>query len=141
MERTASARWNGDLKGGDGTVRVGSGAFEGAYSFATRFESGTGTNPEELLGAAHAACFSMALASALHKAGHQARSVATDATVLLGKVAEGYGITGIDLVTNGDVPGISAKEFTRIAEETKVGCIVSRALSSVPMTLRTSLAG
>jgi osmotically inducible protein OsmC len=139
MDRKASARWEGDLKGGTGNLRLGSGAFEGKYSFSGRFEDGPGTNPEELLGAAHAGCFSMALASALAKAGHQPASVETDAVVHLGKVDAGFAITGIDLVTKGRVPGITLEEFQRTAEATKVGCIVSRALSAVPMTLQASL--
>lgn len=140
MDRKASARWEGDLKGGNGTVRLGSGAFEGKYSFATRFEESPGTNPEELLGAAHAGCFSMALASALAKAGHQPTSIETDAVVHLGKVAEGMAITGIDLITKGRVPGINLSEFQQFADTTKTGCIVSRALAAVPMTVVASLA-
>lgn len=139
MERNASARWTGDLKSGTGNVRLGSGVFEGAYSFGTRFEQAAGTNPEELIGAAHASCFSMALAHALHTAGHAARSIATDATVHLEKGAQGMGISRIDLVTTGDVPGIDQAEFERFANETKEGCIVSRALAAVPMTVTARL--
>ncbi len=135
MDRTAEARWTGDLKSGKGSIRVGSGAFEGPYSFTSRFEGGSGTNPEELLGAAHAGCFSMALSLALSLAGHTPTSVTTTATVHLRKVGEGFGITGIDLVTRGVVPGIAAAEFQRLAEATKTGCIISKALSAVPMTL------
>jgi osmotically inducible protein OsmC len=135
MERQAHARWSGDLKGGRGHIKLGSGAFEGSYSFGTRFENAPGTNPEELLGAAHAACFSMALAHALSTAGHMPTSVATTAKVRLEKVGAGFGITGIDLVTRAEVPGVSAADFKRLAEETKVGCIVSKALAAVPMTL------
>ncbi len=141
MDRRAEARWNGDLKGGNGTVKVESGTFDAAYSFTSRFESGTGTNPEELLGAAHAACYSMALANSLAKAGHVAKSVHTTATVRLTSGAGGSSITGIDLVTRGDVPGLSAEEFRKFAEDTKAGCIVSRALSAVPMTVDARLAG
>src|SRR5262249_34376687 len=104
-----------------------------------RFESGTGTNPEELLGAAHAGCYSMALAHALSSAGHQVTSVETTATVHLNKVGEGFSITGIDLVTRGKVAGLSAEQFRKFAEDTKTGCIVSRALSAVPMTLDAQL--
>lgn len=135
MDRTADARWTGDLKSGRGTIKLGSGAFEGAYSFSSRFENGTGTNPEELIGAAHAACFSMALSLALSLAGHVPTSVDTAATVHLMKTGDGFSITGIDLATRGVVPGIAAAEFIRLAEDTKVNCIVSRALASVPMTL------
>lgn len=140
MDRRAEARWNGDLKGGNGTVKVESGTFDASYSFVSRFESGKGTNPEELLGAAHAACYSMALANGLAKAGHTPKSVHTTATVHLTPGAGGSSITGIDLVTRGDVPGLSAADFKKFAEETKMGCIVSRALSAVPMTVDAQLA-
>lgn len=136
ITRKADARWEGDLKSGKGNVKVGSGAFEGAYSFGTRFEDAKGTNPEELLGAAHAGCFSMAFALALSKAGHQPRSVETTATVKLDKVGDGMSITGIDLVTRATVDGVSDADFQRLASETKDGCIVSRALSAVPMTVK-----
>src|SRR5262245_13768571 len=106
MDRTASARWAGDLKSGNGNIKTGSGAFDGAYSFTTRFEGTKGTNPEELLGAAHAGCFSMALAHAMSLAGHKVTAVDTKATVHLNKVGEGMSITGIDLVTTGSVPGM-----------------------------------
>lgn len=139
MERQAHARWSGDLKGGRGHIKLGSGGFEGSYSFGTRFENAPGTNPEELLGAAHAACFSMALALALSSAGHIPKNIATTAKVRLEKVAAGFGITGIDLVTRAEVPGVSATDFKRMAEETKTGCIVSRALAAVPMTLDAEL--
>lgn len=141
MDRKADARWAGDLKTGQGHIRLGSGAFEGPYSFMSRFESGSGTNPEELLGAAHAGCFSMALALALAQAGHTATRVTTTATVHLSNTGSGFAITGIDLMTRGLVPGISAAEFERLAQETKVGCIVSRALAAVPMTLDAQLVG
>jgi osmotically inducible protein OsmC len=139
MDRKAEARWTGDLKGGNGSVKLGSGAFEGPYSFVSRFESGSGTNPEELLGAAHAGCYSMALAHAMATAGHTVTSVATTATVTLGKTDKGFAITGIHLATRGKVAGLSADEFRRFAEDTKTGCIVSRALAAVPMTLDAQL--
>jgi osmotically inducible protein OsmC len=135
MDRTADARWTGDLKAGRGNIRLGSGAFEGPYSFSSRFEKGAGTNPEELIGAAHAGCYSMALSLALSLAGHVPTSIDTTATVHLTKTGDGFSITGIDLVTRGVVPGIAAAEFARLAEDTKVNCIVSRALASVPMKL------
>lgn len=140
MDRKAQAEWQGDLKGGRGSVKLGSGAFEGPYSFTSRFESGAGTNPEELLGAAHSACFSMALAAGLAAAGHPATSIATTATVHINKVGAGFAITGIDLVTEGRVPGVDAAEFQRMAEDTKTNCIVSKALSAVPMRLTATLA-
>ncbi len=136
ITRKADARWEGDLKSGKGNVKVGSGAFEGAYSFGTRFEDAKGTNPEELLGAAHAGCFSMAFALALSKAGHQPRSVETTASVKLDKVGDGMSITGIDLVTRASVDGVSDADLQRLASETKDGCIVSRALKAVPMTVK-----
>jgi osmotically inducible protein OsmC len=139
MDRKAEARWEGDLKGGRGRITLGSGAFEGSYSFGTRFESAPGTNPEELLGAAQAGCFTMALSLFLSNAGHPPTRLETTATVHLNKVGENFAITGIDLVTRGTVPGVSGAEFQRMAEDAKANCIVSRALS-VPMTLTATLA-
>jgi len=141
MQRKADAKWTGDLRTGTGTIRLGSGVFEGPYSFKSRFEDGRDTNPEELIGAAHAACFSMALSAALAKAGHKPKSVATTAVVNLELVGAGSQITRIDLATHGEVPGLAEAEFTRFAEETKTTCIVSRALASVPMTLTTTFRG
>lgn len=140
MERTAEARWTGDLKNGKGRIKVGSKAFEGPYSFISRFEGNSETNPEELLGAAHAACYSMALSLALSTAGHAPTSVDTTATVKLEKVGNGFAITGIHLRTRGVVPGASAAAFRRMAEETKANCIVSKALAAVPTTLDADLA-
>jgi lipoyl-dependent peroxiredoxin len=139
MDRSAEAQWNGDLKAGKGRVKLGTGAFEGQYSFTSRFESGTGTNPEELLGAAHAACYSMALSSALAKAGHIPTRVTTTATVHLTKGDAGFAISGIALRTRGVVPGVTDAEFQQLATDTKTGCIVSRALSAVPMQLDAKL--
>lgn len=139
ISRKADARWEGDLKQGKGNIKLGSGAFEGPYSFGTRFEGAPGTNPEELLGAAHAACFTMALSNMLAGAGHVPTRVETTATVHLDKVGEGMSITGIDLRTVGRVPGLSAEEFQRSAESAKTSCIVSRALSAVPMKLEAVL--
>jgi osmotically inducible protein OsmC len=139
MQRTATARWEGDLKAGNGKIKTGSGAVDGKYSFGTRFESAPGTNPEELLGAAHAACYSMALSAGLAKAGKTPKSVDTTATVTLDKVGEGFGITGIHLEVKAEVPGIAAAEFQKFAEDTKKNCIVSRALASVPTTMKATL--
>ena len=139
MDRTAEAIWAGDLKSGKGNLKVGSGAFQGEYSFTSRFESGAGTNPEELLGAAHAGCFSMALASSLANAGHAPTRIVTTATVHLTKGDKGFSISGIDLVTRGVVPGVSESDFKRFAEETREGCIVSRALSAVPTKIDAQL--
>jgi osmotically inducible protein OsmC len=141
MDRSAKARWEGDLRSGRGNLQLGSGSFEGRYSFTTRFEAAPGTNPEELLGAAHAACYSMALAAALSKAGHPPKSIETTAIVHLEKVGEGFSITGIDLTTRGSVPGASDADFQRMAEDTRKNCIVSRALSAVPTKLQATLVG
>jgi osmotically inducible protein OsmC len=127
----ASAEWNGSLKEGTGTMRLGSGAFEGPYSFVSRFETGPGTNPEELIGAAHAGCFSMALSAALGRAGHAPRHIRTSAKVHLGTTDAGPTITQIDLDVEGDVPGIDAAAFQQFAEGAKTGCVVSRALAGV----------
>ena len=141
MDRLAHARWEGDLRTGQGHLSLGSKAFEGKYSFGTRFEGAPGTNPEELIGAAHAGCFSMALAAALTKGGKPPRRIETTATVHLGRSGEGFAITGIDLVTEGEVPGISEAEFQGLAADAKADCIVSRALAAVPITLRATLRG
>jgi osmotically inducible protein OsmC len=130
--RRASAEWQGELKGGKGTVALGSGAFTGQYSFLSRFEEGTGTNPEELLGAAHAGCFSMALAAALGRSGFAPQRVATSAAVTVEKVGEGFKITKIHLVCEGSVPGIDAATFQEFAEKAKVGCVISQAVAAVP---------
>lgn len=141
MDRKAEAQWLGDLKSGRGTMSVGSKAFSGPYSFISRFEGSGDTNPEELVGAAHAGCFSMALANSLAMAGHVATSITTTAVVSANKTSAGFAITGIALSTRGVVPGLSAEEFAKFAEETKTGCIISRALSAVPMTLDAQLVG
>jgi osmotically inducible protein OsmC len=141
MQRKADAKWTGDLRTGTGTIKLGSGVFEGPYSFKSRFEDGKDTNPEELIGAAHAACFSMALSAGLAKAGHKPTSVSTTATVNLDLVGAGSQITRIDLATHGVVPKLSEAEFRQFAEDTKVNCIVSKALASVPMTLAVTFAG
>lgn len=139
IQRNATAQWTGDLKAGQGSIRLGSGAFEGKFSFGTRFEGAPGTNPEELLGAAHAGCFSMALALGLTQAGHVPTRVHTTATVQMDRVAEKMTIVGIALVCEAEVPGIGNEAFQQVAEATKSGCIVSRALASVPMTLTATL--
>ncbi len=139
MARTATAEWKGDLMGGAGHVALGSGAWEGDYSFATRFGETPGANPEELLGAAHAGCFSMALANSLAKAGHTATSVKTTASVHLGKDDSGFKITRIDLDVVASVPGVDAATFQQHAESTKSGCIISRALAANEITLKATL--
>ena len=127
----ASAEWKGSLKEGAGKMRLGSGAFEGPYTFVSRFETGPGTNPEELVGAAHAGCFSMALAAALGRAGHNPTSIRTNAKVHLGASEAGPTITQIDLDVEGEVPGIDQAAFQQFADGAKTGCVVSRALAGV----------
>lgn len=135
--RESSATWNGSLTEGSGTMRLGSGAFEGAFTRASRFEEGPGTNPEELIGAAHAGCFSMFLSALLSKAGHVPTRIDTTARVHLG---EGPTINLIELSTVGDVPGIDEKTFVEFAEQAKTGCPVSKALAAVEIQLTARLA-
>jgi osmotically inducible protein OsmC len=131
-KRTANAVWNGSLQEGEGTMRMASGAYEGPYSFQSRFEEADGTNPEELIAAAHAGCFSMALSGDLGRAGHEAESIETTATVHL-ELGDGPPtIARIVLDTRARVPGIEDKEFQGIAEGAKQNCPVSRALAAVP---------
>jgi osmotically inducible protein OsmC len=137
--RNASATWNGDLKGGNGLVKLGSGAYEGKYSFSSRFEEGTGTNPEELIAAAHAGCYSMALAAGLGKNGFSPQRVSTTAKVTIDKVGEGFKITKIRLESEAVVPNIDQAKFNEIANATKTGCPVSGALSAVPIELNARL--
>lgn len=138
-QRKGSAEWTGGLKDGAGSLSLGSGAFEGSYSFGSRFEESGGTNPEELIGAAHAACFSMALAGALGKAGYAPRRVTTTARVDL-EMKDGPRISTITLETEADVPGINAEEFRKQAEGAKENCPVSRALAGVDIRLEARLA-
>jgi osmotically inducible protein OsmC len=139
--RNATAEWQGDLQGGSGTMSVASGLFEGQYSFKTRFEDEPGTNPEELIGAAHAGCFSMALSNILAEAGHAPESVTTTAKVHLRQVDGNPTISQIDLVTEGRVPDIDNDQFVEYANQAKAGCPVSRALSGVgEITLDAKLA-
>ena len=125
--RTASAQWQGDLPSGNGELELGSGRFTGPYTYVSRFESGEGgTNPEELLGAAHAACFSMAFAGALSREGATVDSISTTATVHLGKVDGGSAITKIELSTVGKASGIDDAAFREVAEKSKQNCPVSK---------------
>jgi lipoyl-dependent peroxiredoxin len=141
-KRTANARWDGSLTEGNGTMRMASGAYEGPYSFQSRFQEGDGTNPEELIAAAHAGCFSMALSAELGKAGHNPESVETEATVHLDKEGEGFTIKRIELRTRARVPGASEEEFQQAAAGAKEGCPVSRALGAVEsIELDAQLAG
>ena len=137
--RTADAVWEGALESGSGTVSVESGSFEGSYSFASRFGDGDGTNPEELIGAAHAGCFSMALAHLLAEQGHAPTRIATSAAVQLRKAGEGFEISEVALTTRGEVPDIDADAFSRAATKAKDTCPVSKALSGVRITLEASL--
>ena len=137
--RNASATWNGDLKGGNRRLKGSSGtALQGKYSFNTRFGDEPGTNPEELMGASHAACFSMALAVGLSSAGLKPQR-ATTAAVTLDKVGEAFRITKIKLNCEASVPGADAKKFQEIANATKTGCPISAALSAVPIELEAKL--
>jgi len=136
VQRTSSAQWSGTLKEGSGTMSLGSGAYTGPFTFASRFESGPGTNPEELLGAAHAGCYSMFLAALLTKAGFPPTHIATRATVHVG---EGPTIHLIELVSEAQVPGLSADAFAEHAEAAKKGCPVSKALAGPEIRLDAKL--
>lgn len=139
--RSASAVWKGSLKDGQGTFGYGAGehAYEGVYSFPSRFEEGEGTNPEELIGAALASCFSMALSGALGRAGFEPRSVETRADVHLEQVDDAFTITRIELETQAEAPGIDEAAFQEQAEGAKNGCPVSRSLGGVEITLSAKL--
>lgn len=137
--RTADAVWNGNLIKGSGTVKFGSGLFEGSYSFPTRFERVEGTSPEELIAAAHSSCFSMAFSAVLAEAGYEPRKVNTTANVSVEKVNGGFSITGSALSTSAEVPGIDEDTFHELAQKAKETCPVSRALSAIPITLEAKL--
>src|SRR5438874_11669077 len=122
--RNADATWEGNLKEGKGTMRLAGGAYNGPYSFASRFESGTGTNPEELIAAAHAGCFSMAFAHGLSQAGFPPRRVQTTAKVHLEKKGDAFAIPRIELETDAEVPGIDERAFQQQAETAKQNCPV-----------------
>jgi osmotically inducible protein OsmC len=140
MASKGNAKWEGDLKGGHGTFTAGD-SITGDYSFKSRFEDGPGANPEQLIGAAHAACFSMALSNILAEAGHNPTSVEAEATVQLRLLDDGPTITKIALKVVGTVPGLSEEHFLKHAEEAKAGCPVSKALAGVPeITMDASLA-
>jgi osmotically inducible protein OsmC len=125
---SAQAVWDGVLRSGRGHFKAGSGAFEGDYSFATRFENARGTNPEELIAAAHAACLSMALSAGLEKNGTPATRITTNAACTVEKVGDGFKITRMRLEVRGKVPGLDQARFMKAAEEAKKGCPVSTAL-------------
>ena len=130
--RIATAEWKGGLRGGDGAFGGASGVLEGVYSFQSRFKEGPGTNPEELVAAAHASCFSMFLAGVLEQGGNTPESVRTEAKLQILKVGEGFEVTTIDLATVGRVPGIDAAAFQQAAEVAKANCPISKALAAVP---------
>ena len=136
--RTAEATWQGTLKEGSGSIKLGSGAFEGPFNYVSRFVTGTATNPEELLGAAEAGCFTMALNNRLFQNGFAPERIETTAHVKLDKTDAGTSIVGIHLVCQGTVPGISAEDFATHAAETGNVCIISRAIAA-PITVEATL--
>lgn len=140
-ERTASAVWKGSVPQGQGTVSVESGILHAHYSFGSRFESAAGTDPEELLGAAHAGCFTMALALALTEEGHPPARVSTKARVAITNTSEGFRIPRIALSTEAEVPGLDQQAFEREAEKAKTNCPVSLALAGTDITLEAKLLG
>jgi lipoyl-dependent peroxiredoxin len=137
--RNADAEWKGSITEGNGTMKLGSGAFEGAYSFKTRMGDEPGTNPEELIGAAHAGCFSMAFAATLGREGFTPNSIHTKAAVRFDKVGEGFSITRIDLTTEADIPNIDDNKFQEIAKVAKETCPVSKALAGTEIHLQATL--
>ena len=137
--RTANARWEGTLQDGKGRMAFGSGAFEGQYSFSSRFEEGTGTNPEELIAAAHAGCFSMQLSGVLEAGGHAPDRVTTTAAVHLDEDGGGFTITRVHLTSEAQVPGIDEDAFQKAADEAKRICPVSRLLTGAEITLDATL--
>lgn len=138
--RSSEATWTGDLQAGNGSMKLESGAYEGAYSFRSRFEDGVGSNPEELIAAAHAGCFSMALSNLLAEAGHDPKRVHTTADVTLDMVDGEPAITTIHLTTEAEVPDLDDQTFQRHAEAAKAGCPVSKALAGPEITLDATLA-
>ena len=137
--RKSEAEWKGGLKDGKGKMRLGSGAFEGKYNFSSRFEEGTGTNPEEMIGAAHAGCFSMQLAHLIKKEGYEPESVKTEASVTIEKVEEGFAITSIHLKNKSKIPGIDEDIFKKLAQSAKENCPVSKALAATDISLDAEL--
>lgn len=137
--RNATAVWDGSIMEGQGTMKLGSGAFEGRYSFGSRFEDAAGTNPEELIGAAHAGCYSMALSGNLGRAGHAPEHITTRAKVHIVKDGNGFTISKIELDCEAKVPGMSDAAFQETARTTKETCPVSRALAGAEITLEARL--
>lgn len=137
--RSADATWEGNLPDGNGTMRMDSGSYEGAYSFQSRFEEGDGTNPEELIAAAQAGCYSMALSNVLDEEGYDPQSVDTTAEVTLRVLEDGPAITKVHLTTTANVPDVDDDAFQELAEAAKSGCPVSNALAGAEITLDASL--
>lgn len=138
-DRYAEAVWEGDLKQGAGRMKLPAAGVEGPYTYRSRFEDGPGTNPEELLAAAHAGCFSMALAGNVGKAGFTPSRITTKATVTANRVEGRFTVTGIHLETSAKVPGLEAGTFQELAEDAKVNCPISRALAGIPIQLHAQL--
>ncbi|MDG5768078.1 OsmC family protein [Balneolales bacterium ANBcel1] len=138
-KRKANAEWKGKLPEGTGTLALESGAFQGSYSFSSRFEDGAGTNPEELIAAAHAGCYSMALSAELGKSGYEPQSVKTEAVVNLVKDGDGFTITDIELVCVAHIPGIDEATFNQFATGAKENCPVSRVLAGAKINLKATL--
>ncbi len=139
IKRTSEAEWTGSVTEGSGKIKLGSGAFEGAYSFSSRFGEEVATNPEELIAAAHAGCFTMALSGALGRAGFTPTKIETKAIVKLEKVGEGFVIPNIDLETSAEVPNITDEEFQKIAKGAKENCPVSKVLAGAEISLKAVL--
>lgn len=137
--RKAEAQWNGSLLEGDGHMKMASGSYDGPFTFKSRMENGLGTNPEELIAAAHAGCYSMAFSAGLGKAGFTPKRVHTTALVHFDKVDAGFAITSIDLETEAEIPGIDDAKFQEMAEVAKKGCPVSKALAGTTINLKASL--
>jgi osmotically inducible protein OsmC len=137
--RSAEAEWKGAITDGTGRIKLGSGAFDGPYSFKARFEDGSGTNPEELIGGAHAGCFTMALSGALGRGGFKPDHIHTTAKVHLEKSPDGFAIPKIELQTEATIPGITDEAFQEIALAAKKGCPVSKALAGVEISLTAKL--
>lgn len=137
--RTAEAEWKGNLLDGNGRMKLGNGAFEGLYTFQSRMEDGAGTNPEELIGAAYAGCYSMAFSATVEKASFSPERVRTQARVHFDKVDAGFAITKIELKTEAEIPGIDHAKFQELAEAAKKGCPVSKALAGTEITLEAKL--
>lgn len=137
--RHSTAKWTGGLKDGNGSMKIGENGWEGKFSFPSRFETGEGTNPEELIGAAHAGCFSMAFTASLGKAGYSPQSVSTKATVHFGLVDGAPTIAKIELDTEAEVPDIEESKFQELANDAKKNCPVSRALAGPEITLNAKL--